>query len=282
VKREISPSLKFEWKAELLGACKNPSGYPAIDEKTGCQFHYGTNDPLRECECLILFSCMHRHADFGFDPTLFRHDIETILVDDRGPLDRYLTSPERVWREGRGMYIWGEDIGIGKTTLAHLVVRHLYRWLYRSSVPNGPAEWSSLATAIHNDYLAWYMLSGDVADRAHWKGRDGFREVLANWSEGDSREIDILTANLLCIDELGRENRDERRAASGREMMEQMLRERRNGRGVTILIGHDSPDQFRQRHGDHIESLMANMSIVKVSSANGDRRRPLSGNRGGW
>lgn len=282
MRRQINPAIKDGWKAELLAACKNPSGFPEIDRQNGCQYRYRSSEPPRECECLTLYSCMQRHADFGFNPDLFRHNIEDIILVDRGPLDRYLVDPERVWRENRGLYIWAEQIGVGKTTLAHLVVRHLYRWLHQHSYSNAPGGRFPLAASIHSDYLAWYLLAGDVSDRANYRGRDGFIETLANWSEGEERKIDILLANMLVIDELGRENRDDRRATAGREMLEQILRERRGIRAVTILVGHDPPGRIGERYGEHIESLMGNMSIVEVSDKNGDRRRPLGGAGEGW
>lgn len=265
VKRGISPAIKLQWKAEVYAACR-ASGHPDT------------------CDCKSLTSCVTRHGDFGFSTEMFCHAIEDIILEDRGPLDRYLADPWRVWREGRGLYIWGVDIGIGKTTLAHLVVRHLYRWLFLSGSPNHAASstfpFSDFASAMLDGYRGWYMLSGDMADRAHWKGRDGFVEDFYDWYTEEEKKVDVFTSAMLVIDELGRENRDSKqRTEAGREMLEQMLRERQNARAITILVGHDSPDLIVSRYGRHIESLMARMTIVQVSIRNRDRRRSLQGAR---
>jgi len=259
MRRELPGALKAEMKANLLAGCQRRTGYDRVDPNKGCS-QGGPNTLPRACECLAVYSCMQRHGDFGFDPDLFRYNIEDIIVDDRGHLDRYLADPARVWREGLGCYVWGDEIGIGKTTMVHQIVRRLYRHLF--------------ATKEHpfSRYRAWYLLAGDLADRAHWKGRDGF---LDEWitDEGDAYDVDIFGVDLLVVDELGREARDERRSAAGREMLEQMLRERR-GR-VTILAGHDPPDMIERRYGEHVASLMSRTAIVHVSSQNGDRRRAV-------
>lgn len=260
MRKAMTEAAKQQLRTELLAGCRGPTGYPQIHPRTGCQ--YASGQPPRKCECLALYSCIQRHADYGFDPALFHHDLDAIILEDPAPLDRYLADPARVWHDGLGCYIWGASIGIGKTTVAHQIVRRLYCWLLDAALASGHPAFE--------DYRAWYMLSGDMADRAHWKGRDGFVETWIN-SHGEDYPIDIFTVQLLVLDELGRENRDARRSTAGREMLEQMLRER-HGK-ITILAGHDPPDMIGQRYGEHVESLVAGMTIVQVSERNGDRRR---------
>ena len=255
MRKPLPTFLKERFRAEMYANCKNPSGDPSLrDSVLGC----GSHD--RVCNCQTLFSCMQRHGDFGFDYSQFKHNIEEIIVDDREPLHQYLADPKTVWHEGKGLYIWSDAMGVGKTTLAHLVVRQLYSWRYLARQPG--------------DYRAWYMLSGEFADRAHWKGRDGFLEKY-DWGNDRVEDLDLFGVDLFVLDELGRENRDDRRTQSGRYMMEHLLRERQNR--VTIMVSHHPPKEVTNMYGEHVASMMArSMATVNVSVKNGDRRRPDS------
>ena len=257
----------MRWR--LISECKEQTGFAGIkDPEFGCSRRRGFKRtpsvpfpiPVMEqakCKCLQLFGVMHRHAEFGFNPEMFLHDIDDIALADRKPLDDYLSNPKDAW-QGRGLFIFGNNnIGTGKTTLAHLVTKSLYIWGEENGFVSGT-------------YKTWYMLSSEFADRA-WKGRDGFKEVF-NWGgEYGEQTIDLWSVTgIVVLDELGREDHDDRKTKSGRAMLEFLLRDRFSL--PTIIVSHIIPANASKILSSQAVSLLSKMAVVEV--VGDDRRVP--------
>jgi len=269
--RPLDHALKARIKADIIAACNNPTGYPdKRDAESGCQydFRYRAEPGLpfmvpdenfgpRECACLLLFSVVQRHADFNFrDYRLFRLGLEgaEFAPGSKEVLDRYLADPEAAWH-GKGLFIWGKQIGCGKTTVAHQVVRRLYEWAWR-------------AKRIGGDYRAWYMLASDFADRA-WRGRDGFKETMHWGDEYGDEEMDLWDVpGPFVLDEFGRDDHDERKLKASRTLLESFLRHRQVL--PTIIVSHLPPPAVKDAVSEQAISLLSTFAVVEV--AGGDRR----------
>lgn len=215
------------------------------------RFAGGPKGP-KMCACLELQSLESIHADFGFIPehfhTLTTSDIE-IHEEDRPKLDTFLADPAGAW-SGKGLYIWGGNVGCGKTTLAHLVVRRLYEY--------ARAEW---LFPNPEDYSAWYVLAPTFGSVAY-SSRDSFRVELDFL--GESRKIDLWTVpGPVVLDEFGREG-SARERKTVRALYESFFRERIGK--PTIVVSHSRPDEIPDTFGEQVASLMSSsMETIELT-----------------
>lgn len=257
--RLLPDDQKARIRLRIVRSCKNQTGYVGSrDPQWGCMYAadaLGSPDRSlvpKKCACLDLFSLEQRHADFGFNPEYFdKLDISQIELEDRAPLDAMLADPRALW-DGQWVYIWGQEIGCGKTTLAHLLVRKLY-------------EWGKMNRVIGHDYKAWYTLASSFgALAAKWAARDAFR-VAVDLGNGDE-EIDLWTVRgPVVLDEFSREGTGPV-GEKAREHYEPFLRERM---GLpTIVVGHLAPWEIQNAGiSPQTISLMSTMTVLHVAGS---------------
>lgn len=233
----------------LIESCSNQVVPGNRDARNGCR---QLGDP-RACRCLDIVSAINYHAGFGFDisfPPLnrFCYEVDGMRVaqDSRAVLDQYVLHPERAWR-GRGLYVWSDDFGQGKTSLAHIVTRELYWWARRHDyeIDHGEryrhARVSEVpAKIIREPYCPWLCRMPEFAERA-FRGRSAFVDE-ADWFGNGVEPIDFWTVRgIVVIDEFGRVS--ERNTELARDSLEQFLRQRQ---GLpTIICGHVSPLELK-------------------------------------
>ena len=274
----LDESTCTEIRTRVLANCRDRTGYAdACDPQNGCTwpargptsgfrldadggFHVqDAKGPLR-CACIKdRFSAARCLAEAGFSWRLLAdHFLADIEVVDRAALDAFVVDPRRVYADGRALYVWGRQIGQGKTTLATLVAAQLWTWKRDNRSGGYPG--------------ACFMQMLDFCERA-WVGREGFVEDLDEGIEFGRRKVDLwAVAGPLVIDEVGREASSTAKAAAGRSMLEMMLRDRQRQPAPTILCGSLEPADIAARLGEQVDSLLSEMATF-VEVVGPDRRR---------
>ena len=161
--------------------------------------------------------------------------VEDLEVDNniKNYVTKYIKTLDVNYKEGKGLYFYGNN-GVGKTTLACMILKECYTYRY------------TCKRITFMDYVSLYTRA--------WGDNEMKQEVEEEIKKLKSKEF-------LCIEEIGKEN-DTKVAVN---VLEDLLRYREDNGLPTIICTNLTPKAIQERYGNSIYSLLkGNCVPIKV------------------
>jgi hypothetical protein len=211
-------------KKSLVDSCELCSGTGFLSAST--------------CSCMIEFRARHRLLLANFSPALLEIQKEFILNNmsfgsGKPYVEFFFNNAVKVKEKGLSLYIWGEQRGIGKTTLSHVLSKEFVK--YFSSEEN---------YARSNSYR--FMEIGEFFDLAKHSDVSLYNEFIRSWD-----------STLFVLDDFGNEDRSARWSFDFvSKLIQDFLRHRTRMRLPTIITSNTSPVSISAEYKDDIASLL--------------------------
>lgn len=154
---------------------------------------------------------------------------------------KYIRNIHRNYKKGRGIFFYGSN-GVGKTELASITLIEAYRARYKCK------------------YTTLNLLTPIGV-------RSGYDEDIKAEYFGYYLNVDFLV-----IDEIGKEQQGEKKANI--TVLEEVMRHRDMAKLPTILITNLIPQDFRERYGESIYSLIF-ARFIDIGITGEDKRKTV-------
>jgi len=211
-------------KQEIVGACSHcdPDGFKADEYGTVCV----------PCDCLLKFRAYNRLISGGFCQNTLDYATASgynlPMVEEGDPyLTYFLNNIEQVEKDSLGLFIYSNERGRGKTTLAHYLMYHMAKYL------------SDLAHYRSTRTYVFEKSSELLKDARSRKPKELWRST---W---------------YVLDDLGNEDRSNNWSKEAMISVLQDLFQYRRPKGLPIIITSNySPSDLSSLYGGVLDSLM--------------------------
>ncbi|MBS7252262.1 MAG: hypothetical protein KIH08_16995 [Candidatus Freyarchaeota archaeon] len=207
-------------KGELVGRCVRCGGVGFVGGEV--------------CGCMLEYRIWNRLLGRGFSEEFLRLSFDEVLqniqLDEAGRnvVSWFISNFEKVYERGLSLYIHGKGVGVGKTSLAVVLVKEYLRW------------------ALHKDYK--WDACGVYSD---------IESFLDRYIARERGEVDeSWDAMVFVLDEFGREVKVDKGKDWLIRGVERFLRYRLYNRKSTIIVSNLSPGELFSAYGEIICSLI--------------------------
>ena len=187
------------------------------------------------CECQIEFRAVNRMITRGFMEEYLMLDQSMLpkldlSEQDRNILNFYSHNSDAVRDQGLSLYIYGEQVGPGKTSLAVLLAKQYSK--YNLSEDNYMWEFDS----YYYDISSFFNSIKSV--------------------DYNTEKFEAWDAKMVVLDEFGREGMESKTKDWMNMVLEQFLRHRIGSHLPTILVSNLKPAMLIELYGVRIPSLL--------------------------
>lgn len=212
-------------------------------DKVGSYFWMDTQVP---CDCEAQVAMFKWYSASGIGSTYQRlswHDYEgsESILDG---IKKYTNNVHEFHRQGMGLYLSG-DVGVGKTMLLNLVLKHL----------------------VHEGYTCFATTFAQMIEM-----------YTAGWTDKDEKvwfQRKFLNSQFLLLDDVGKER--ETKIALSETTFDAVLRQRVSDGRPTFISTNPGASEMEERYGKAILSLIREQSLEEVIT--GEDYRPKANKR---